>query len=169
MAKFSKFEILNAAKLKLNGGGGAIFHREMSKFAYFNSLRIILKIVKTTVTKVEHFWWKVNAGVSTMKTNSGGWIDGWSKSHFKDCLQQSTTQVKFSIWKDCHSISSNLMPSKRPEFKFWLKLWSNWLIIDFFDPNSWNLIESSWQNWLNWIQIFRRQAEVVIPLTVKDM
>ena len=38
------FKILNAICIKINFNGGQ-FHREISKFSYFNNLQVILKIV----------------------------------------------------------------------------------------------------------------------------
>ena len=36
-------------------------------------------------------------------------------------------------------------------FKFWLKLWSNRVLIKFLDPNYWNPIKLLRQSWLKWI------------------
>ena len=48
---------------------------------------------------------------------------------------------------------SNIRRLSVLRLKFWLKSWLNWLLIDIFDPNSWNLKQSSGQNWLNHVQI----------------
>ena len=37
--------------------------------------------------------------------------------------------------------------------KFWLKSRSNPLLINIFEPNSWNPKQSWWRNWLNWVWI----------------
>ena len=51
-----------------------------------------------------------------------------------------------------------------PIVKFWLILWSNWLLIDFFDPDSWSQSESSRQNWFQQL----RNASKILNLIKRD-
>ena len=48
------------------------------------------------------------------------------------------------------------MQLDQPWAKFHLKSYSNRLLINFFDPKSWNQIESSWRNWLNLVRFISK-------------
>ena len=51
------------------------------------------------------------------------------------------------------ALLAKLRRLNHPGPKFWLKSWSNRVLIEFFDPNSWNTIKSSGQNWLSQIRM----------------
>ena len=44
--------------------------------------------------------------------------------------------------KEYNTIQDQLRQLNQPGPKYWLNLWSNQLLIDFFNPNSWNQIKS---------------------------
>ena len=68
-------------------------------------------------------------------------------------------QIHFIWFDDLNSLFfSKLRQSYQPRLWFCLKSWSNWLLIDFFDPNSWNPNQLSQQNWLNHVQTIWKKS-----------
>ena len=52
--------------------------------------------------------------------------------------------------KEYNTIQDQLRQLNQPGPKYWLNLWSNQLLIDFFNPNSWNQIKSLLQKQKKW-------------------
>ena len=78
MARFSKFKMLFALKLNLNGVN---YIEEISKFGCFNNLQITFKVAQKVEYEVEHFERSQSntrvGGFPRKKTLVGLWIDEW--------------------------------------------------------------------------------------------